>query len=161
MLGKERVDRERRPWENAVGPVLTEEKMTEKQNRREHARREARFSIKLGSEAAPSGEWIATEGLNISMGGIYCHVPHFIPTMTKLKATLLLPGGESPAGEGWEEAPFEAEMVVVWSDPERETRGCDTYQIGCAFLPLENEQKRILQGYLDSLDRSAPRGVAR
>ncbi len=133
--------------------------MTEKQNRREHARREARFAIKLGSEAAPSGEWIATEGLNISMGGIYCHVPHFIPTMTKLKATLLLPGGGDPVGE--EETPFEAEMVVVWSDPERETRGCDTYQIGCAFLPLEQAQKKLLQGYLDSLDRAAPKGRLR
>jgi len=97
--------------------------MTEKQNRREHARREARFAIKLGSEAAPSGEWIATEGLNISMGGIYCHVPHYIPLMTKMQATLILPMAPPEGGGDREEKVFETEMIVVWSDPEMEVPG--------------------------------------
>jgi len=122
--------------------------MTNHDDRREHARRTSRFSIRLG-EGAEAGEAFATEGLNISMGGVYCQVPHFIPVMTKLAANLLLPVSEE--GSGPSEEMLAAEMVVVWSEPEAEIPGCETYQIGCAFLPLEPSQKETLQRHLDYL----------
>ena len=51
---------------------------------------------------------------------------------------------------------FEAEMVVVWNDTEGELPGRESYQIGCAFLPMEEEKKQILQMYIDSLMKKQP-----
>lgn len=123
--------------------------MTQKDERRESHRHDTRFSLRLGPDVGAAAEALATDGLNISMGGIYCKVPHFIPMMTKLQATLLLP---VPGVGGVKEEALSADMIVVWTDPEGEVPGIDSYQIGCSFLPLEEEKKNLLRLYLDSLE---------
>jgi len=123
--------------------------MTKKDERRESHRHDTRFSLRLGPDVGDAAEALATDGLNISMGGIYCKVPHFIPMMTKLQATLLLP---IPGVGGVKEEALSADMIVVWTDPEGEVPGIDSYQIGCSFLPLEEEKKNLLRLYLDSLE---------
>ncbi|MFH1278769.1 MAG: PilZ domain-containing protein [Candidatus Eisenbacteria bacterium] len=127
--------------------------MASHDDRRRHHRHDTRFSLQLGPDER--AEPFATEGLNISMGGIYCRVPRFIPMMTKLRATLILPlPAEGNGGEINEEI-LEVDMVVVWTDPEAEIPGIDGYQIGCSFLPLEDEEKNLLQRYLDFLAEKA------
>ncbi len=125
--------------------------MAKKDERREFHRHDTRFSLRLGADAAGAAEALATNGLNISMGGIYCKVPHFIPMMTKIQATLLLPIPVAGGGGVKEEA-LRADMIVVWTDPEGEVPGIESYQIGCSFLPLEEEKKNLLRLYLDSLE---------
>lgn len=118
--------------------------------RRKDVRHEAAFSLKLGSDSI--GEAVATEGLNISMGGIYCRVPHYIPVMTKLQTTLLLPVPSTTKEGGREKQVLDAEMIVVWSDPESEIPGTESYHIGCSFLPMIEKDKNRLRDYLDSLE---------
>jgi len=118
--------------------------MTEHDDRRKHRRVDSRFEIQLGGGAEPSDR-VATSGLNISMGGVYCEVPYYVPMMTKLAATLVL-----PMRPGHDEAVLEAEMIVVWSEPEVEIPGCESYQIGCAFLPMDEEQKALLSRHIDA-----------
>ncbi|MBN1827079.1 MAG: PilZ domain-containing protein [Candidatus Eisenbacteria bacterium] len=126
--------------------------MSRPEDRRKHIRHDARFALKIGSEAVSHDQGIATEGLNISMGGIYCLVPRYIPLMTKLQATLVLPMPAPQKSGVREEKLFETEMIVVWSDPEAEIPGRESYRIGCAFLPLPPEKKGLLKEYLDSLE---------
>ncbi|MFH1679832.1 MAG: PilZ domain-containing protein [Candidatus Eisenbacteria bacterium] len=128
--------------------------MSKQQERRKHRRLDTRFGLKLGPEGDAGRETIATEGLNISMGGFYCRVPRFVPVMTKLKGTLVLP---TPSPEGGEpsEGILDADMIVVWSDPESEIAGCDSYQIGCSFLFLDEKGKDLLQRHLDHVNKEA------
>ena len=126
-----------------------EEKMTKNDERRKHIRHDAAFSLKLGSDGI--GPAVATEGLNISMGGIYCRVPHYIPLMTKLQTTLLLPVPSATKEGKKEEHVLDTEMIVVWSDPESEIPGAESYHIGCAFLPMAEEQRNRLRDYLDTI----------
>lgn len=127
--------------------------MARDDDRRRHRRHETQFSLRFGAGEAP--EAFASEGMNISMGGIYCRVPKFIPMMTKLAATLILPlPAEGNGGEMAEEI-LDVEMIVVWTDPEAEIPNIESYQIGCSFLPLESGQKAILQRYLDFLAEKA------
>ncbi len=123
--------------------------MTKHDERRKHRRHAGRFEVKLGAEGAAQGA-IATQGLNISMGGIYCQVPRYIPILTKLRGTLLLSVPAADGGEPIQEI-LEVDMIVVWSDPASEIAGCGSYQIGCSFLFLDEASKRTLQGYLEQL----------
>ena len=118
--------------------------MAKGKERRKHKRIAGEFSIRLGPDEAPSDE-MATSGMNISMGGVYCEVPYYLPIMTKLAATLVLPMRSS----GREEV-LETEMIVVWSEPEAEIPGCKSYQIGCAFLPMDEGRTDLLSRYIDS-----------
>ena len=118
--------------------------MAEHDDRRKHQRIDKPFKIKLGSQAEASDS-VATSGLNISMGGVYCEVPHFVPVMTKLATTLVL-----PTRPNHPEEVLETEMIVVWIEPEVEVPGCDSYQIGCAFLPMDDEKKAHLGRYIES-----------
>jgi hypothetical protein len=124
--------------------------MSKKPERRKHARHDTRFEVRLGGHGVAAREAIATEGLNVSMGGIYCQVPHFIPVLTKLRGALVLPVPAADGGEPIEEI-LESDMIVVWTDPESEIPGCGSYQIGCSFLFLDERQKGTLHRYLDHL----------
>jgi len=130
--------------------------MSPNNERRKDARHETRFSLKLGPESLPAGQAFSTNGLNISRGGIYCQAPRFIPVLTKLRATLLLPFPSGREGGGPVERVLDTEMMVVWTDPEAEIPGCDSYRIGCSFLMLEEEKRDLLRSYLDSLGVERP-----
>ncbi len=119
--------------------------MGKHENRRKHGRIDSSFDIRLEGEM--TGGRVSLSGMNISMGGIYCEVPRHVQLMTKLQATLILPM------PGDKEGILEAEMIVVWSDPEAEIPGCESYQIGCAFLPMAEESKEILAQYIESCSR--------
>lgn len=123
--------------------------MAENNDRRKHRRVDSRFEIKLGAGVEPSDQ-VATSGLNISMGGVYCEVPYYVPVMTKLATTLVLPTGS----ERREEV-LETEMIVVWIEPEVEVPDCDAYQLGCAFLPMDEDQRALLGRYIDATTTSA------
>lgn len=118
--------------------------MAEKDDRRKHERVDRRFEIKLGPGAEPSDQ-VATSGLNISMGGVYCEVPYYVPVMTKLATTLVLPTGPDHGEEV-----LDTEMIVVWIEPEVEVPDCDSYQIGCAFLPMAEDKRSLLGRYIDA-----------
>jgi hypothetical protein len=128
--------------------------MPKHEERRKHRRADSRFGLRLGAEGVPGRDTIAAEGLNISLGGIYCRVPHFVPVMTKLKGTLVLPVPPAEGGTPVEEI-LDTEMIVVWTDPESEIPGCASYQIGCSFLFLEESSKLLLQRYLGHAGQGA------
>lgn len=116
--------------------------MSKSDERRKHRRVDADFAVKLGGKSAITSP---LTGLNISMGGVYCSVANFVPLMTKLETTLMLPQGDG------EERVLDAEMIVVWSDPEVEIPGCESYEIGCAFLPLTDKKKQLLTRYIEQV----------
>ena len=114
--------------------------MSDRDERRRAPRADARLRVDLG--AAPDGDALTVETINVGAGGVYVEVPRFIEPLTKL--SLLIPGptpGEEPVR-------LEAEAIVVRTLPEAEDPSTDRYEVACAFLDLGDEARDAINRYI-------------
>ncbi|UCF79750.1 MAG: PilZ domain-containing protein [Candidatus Eiseniibacteriota bacterium] len=114
--------------------------------RRKTHRVEARVPIQLEQrEEQYRGEIIPAESANLSEGGVYCQVGKYLPPLTKVAITLLLPafGGKRSAARE-----IKAEAVVVRSLPEKEGRKVLGYRIACAFTTIGEEDRGFVREYI-------------
>lgn len=112
------------------------------QERRQEQRQDAKLSI--GLKAGAEGEALKVSSLNISAGGVYVEVPHFIEPLTKLALSLEIPGptpGESSVL-------VEAEAIVVRTVPEAADPNTDVYEVACAFLELRDDYRDAINRYI-------------
>jgi hypothetical protein len=90
---------------------------------------------------------------NLSLGGLSCTSSVDIPEMTRLSVRLMLPRSPLPNASV---EPLDVEAVVVRREEvESRTGGDGRYELALFFPHLEHEQKRRLQSFLGSVDRSA------
>ena len=114
--------------------------------RRKSHRVEARVPLQLeGREEEVGGAIIPAESANLSEGGVYCEVGKYLPPLTRVSITLLLPafgGKHSKAQE------IKAEGVVVRNLPVKKGRKVIKYRIACAFTTISNEQREVVRDYI-------------
>lgn len=113
--------------------------------RRKSHRVEARVPIQLVQREELRGEIIPAESANLSEGGVYCEVGKYLPPLTKVAITLLLPAF---GGKHAEPREIEAEGVVVRNIPQKEGKRILRYRIACAFTSISEEQKAIVREYI-------------
>ncbi len=121
--------------------------MTKSKERRVHPRLDSEFAVQLslGEGAQPQGT-LVSQSRNLSLGGIYCRLGRFIPVLTKLQLTLLLPF-RGKKGEVKTQM-LRIDGVVVRTMPEKETAKVTDYEIACAFLGLDEDSKKTLARYI-------------
>ncbi len=122
--------------------------MTKSDERREHQRFESEFAVQLAVRdgATPQGT-LVSQSRNLSLGGIYCHLSRFVPVLTKLQLTLLLPIRGKKKGDVKTQL-LRVDGVVVRTTPEEEKPGVSDYEIACAFLTIDDETKKTLARYI-------------
>jgi hypothetical protein len=122
--------------------------MTKSKERRIHPRYDSEFAVQLSVREGdqPQGT-LVSQSRNLSLGGIYCRLGRFIPVLTKLQLTLLLPFRGKKKGEVKTQM-LRIEGVVVRTTPEKETPMAGDYEIACAFLGLDDETKKVLARYI-------------
>jgi c-di-GMP-binding flagellar brake protein YcgR len=114
--------------------------------RRKTHRVEARVPIQLEQrEEQHKGEIIPAESANLSEGGVYCQVEKYLPPLTKVAITLLLPAF---GGKRAKPREIKAEAVVVRSLPEKEGRKVLGYRIACAFTTIAEEDTATVREYI-------------
>jgi len=116
--------------------------MSDRDERRRAPRADARLRVDLG--AAPDGDALTVETINVGAGGVYVEVPRFIEPLTKLSLSMLIPGptpGEEPVR-------LETEAIVVRTLPEAEDPSTDRYEVACAFLDLGDEARDAINRYI-------------
>ncbi len=114
--------------------------------RRKTHRVEARVPIQLEQrEEQYRGEIIPAESANLSEGGVYCQVEKYLPPLTKVAITLLLPAF---GGKRAKPREIKAEGVVVRSLPEKEGRTVLGYRIACAFTSIKEEDTATVREYI-------------
>jgi hypothetical protein len=124
--------------------------MTQEKDKRAHPRLDTEFAVQLADRdgVLPQGT-IVSQSRNISLGGIYCRVNHYVPVLTKLQLTLLLPfrGKKKEVKTQL----VRTDAVVVRTIPPEEKAGVHDYEIGCAFLGIEEEAKKSIARYIRDL----------
>jgi c-di-GMP-binding flagellar brake protein YcgR len=110
-------------------------------DRRQESRVPAQVAVGIKGAGA---EALTVSSLNLSAGGVYVQVPHFIEPLTKVALVLDVPG-PTP---GDESVRVETEAIVVRTVPETEEADTDTWEVACAFLALKDEYRDAIHRYI-------------
>lgn len=117
----------------------------ERKERRKHRRAELDMPIDMQG-FDDEGKSFTARTINLSAGGFYCALPFYVPTMTKLKVSLVIPVTDS-AGKV-EKHPITCEGMVVRTVPEKPTRSSKVYEIGCFFTEIDDYDRLVIEQYL-------------
>ncbi len=127
--------------------------MTDMKNERRRADRiDANLKLEVQLPGGGGSAGVANlETINISSSGVYFKSDHFIEPMTKLVMDLevLVPEAEKNAGH--QTAGVPCEVIVVRSNPESHTDGCDNYEIAVFFTHIEPEGMANLEKHITLL----------
>ena len=113
--------------------------------RRKSPRIDARLALQVEKRVKGGAERpTTTESLNLSTGGLYCHVRTQIAPLTKVALTLLLP---SFGRQGKKTQVINCEGVVVRC--EQDTRDNHSYELACCFTDVRREDRQLIEEYVD------------
>ena len=117
---------------------------SEVSERRKNPRIDARLALQVEKRLKGGTERPATtESLNLSSGGLYCHLRNYIAPMSKVALTLLLP---SFGRQGKKTQVINCEGIVVRcvkdeADPEN-------YELACCFTDVRKEDRLMIEDYI-------------
>jgi len=114
---------------------------------REEKRRHPRVAKRIRVRSS-SREAVELETIDLSAGGFFCTAPAFLPPMTKMAVSLVLPQPASVAAKG--ELVVNGEAIVVRTEPPLPARGANGYRIALFFSRMEETDRQKLLGFLES-----------
>ncbi len=145
-------------------------KSTRRRERRRSTRVDARLSMRVEGAHEGGPAQIVTESQNISASGIYCTSSHFLPPLSKVMLTIVLP--KMPGVKRGQEL-IKTEGIVVRCDAAQGRKADARYQLACMFADLDAERRERIEEFvtwrnLQSLHaalsggrrKSAPRAAA-
>src|SRR5207245_8912524 len=99
--------------------------MTQMHDKRRHPRVAHRIRVRSSSREA-----VELETIDLSAGGLSCTATAFLPPMTKLAVSLVLPGTRAAAAEPWNgPETVNGGVVVVRTDQPAQAGGQATYRV--------------------------------
>jgi PilZ domain-containing protein len=121
--------------------------MTVSPEKRSHPRVKDRLTLRSTSPVQGASEMSTTD---LSLGGAHVVASRFVPLMTRVEITLLL-----PPEDGIESGPrpMRAEAVVVRVHPPSEQAATEHYHIALFFSHMEQRDRNALARYLSSQSR--------
>ena len=117
--------------------------MSQKDKRR-HPRVAQRIRVRSSSREA-----VELETIDLSAGGLSCTAPAFLPPMTKLAISLVLPSERALSADrknGHETVKGEA--VVVRTEPPEPIEGGGTYRVALFFSKMDDADRKRLLDFL-------------
>lgn len=121
----------------------------ERNERRTASRAPVNLAVELSGHFPDDGTTLASDSINLSTEGVYCTVGRFVPPLTRLGLALVLPGAErdrkADAGRM-----VRCEAVAVRCYPERETAGCEQYEVACYFTRMADDDRLAIADFLAS-----------
>jgi c-di-GMP-binding flagellar brake protein YcgR len=116
-----------------------------RKERRKHKR--ASLEVPLDIEhLSGEGRGMRAKTVNLSAGGFYCRVPSFVPVLTKLKISIIVPVAD--AGGRQEDHAITCEGMVVRTVPEKASPDVASYEIGCFFTEISDYDRLVIEQYL-------------
>lgn len=117
-------------------------------DKRRHPRVAHRIRVRSTHHDEPAREALELETIDLSAGGLNCTAPVFLPPMTKLALSLVLPAGPSP--EAHQEQRVSGEAVVVRSDPSHPKANGGTYRVALFFSKMDDADRHRLHEFVKS-----------
>jgi c-di-GMP-binding flagellar brake protein YcgR len=121
-------------------------KAARRRERRVSMRVDARLSMRV--EGVPDGgasAQIVTESQNISTSGVYCLSSHFLPPLSKVQLTIVLP---KLPGHAHSQELIKCEGIVVRCESLVHRKADVQYQLACMFSGLERAKQEILDEFV-------------
>lgn len=125
---------------------MAEKKAARRRERRRMSRADAQLSMRVEGGASDGGSVpIVTESRNISGSGVYCYSPHYLPPLSKVALTIVLPAvpGRNPS-----QRLLKCEGLVVRCQSSEGTKKDRAYQLACSFIGLEAGVRDRLEEYV-------------
>jgi len=119
--------------------------MSHTNDKRRHPRHAHRVRVRSHEHGA-----VEFETIDLSAGGFSCTAPAFLPLMTKLAISLVLPTGRAQAGAGEKNGheTVRGEAVVVRSEPATPVDGKESYRVALFFSRMEDDDRKRLHDFL-------------
>ncbi len=119
--------------------------MSQSKDKRRHPRVASRIRVRSSSREA-----VELETIDLSAGGLSCTAPAFLPLMTKLALSLVLPADRPAAADkpnGHETVTGEA--IVVRTEPPAPVVGQGVYRVALFFSKMEDADRKRLLDFLE------------
>jgi hypothetical protein len=113
--------------------------------RRKHKRALLQIPIDMRSLDA-AAKTFTTKTVNLSAGGFYCRLPLFVPVLTKLKISMVIPSTDISGKQ--EDHVITCEGMVVRTVPDKPKPGARAYEIACFFTDIDDYDRLIIEQYL-------------
>jgi len=127
-----------------------------KAERRNRPRADARLSMRVEkSHEGETGHFV-TESQNISASGVYCTSTHYLPPLSKVALTIVLP--KLPGGRAAKDL-VKCEGIVVRCEPVAR-KGEKRYELACMFSGLAEKRGAMLDDYVAWRNLQALRAAA-
>jgi c-di-GMP-binding flagellar brake protein YcgR len=117
--------------------------MSPTQDKRRHPRVAQRIRVRSSSREA-----VELETIDLSAGGLSCTAPAFLPLMTKLAVSLVLPGHKSSVSGSDDSQLVNGEAIVVRTDPSSPVEGNGSYRVALFFSRMESADRERLVDFL-------------
>jgi len=114
-------------------------------DRRKHKRASLEIPLDMHSADAKHKSFTA-KTINLSAGGFYCKVPFFIPLLTKLRISMVVPMRQARGKE--QDHVVSCGGMVVRTVPEKPKPAIKGYEIGCFFTDIDDYDRLIIEQYL-------------
>src|SRR5262245_35246766 len=119
--------------------------MSHTKDKRRHPRVAHRIRVRSSSREA-----VELETIDLSVGGLSCTAPTFLPPMTRMAISLVLPNPHPSApndGDGHEVVNGEA--IVVRTEPAAPVDGPATYRLALFFSRMDDADRARLHDFLE------------
>jgi c-di-GMP-binding flagellar brake protein YcgR len=118
--------------------------MSQSNDERRHPRVAQRVRVRSSSREA-----VELETVDLSAGGLSCTAPAFLPLMTKMAISLVLPEPRaSGSDEGNGHETVNGEAIVVRTEPPAPVEGKATYRVALFFSRMDDADRRRLLDFL-------------
>lgn len=121
-------------------------KSARRRERRVSMRVDARLSMRVEGtpDGGPSAQ-IVTESQNISASGVYCLSSHFLPPLSKVQLTIVLP---KLPGRAHSQELVKCEGIVVRCESLPQRKSETRYQLACMFSGLDRAKGELLEEFV-------------
>ncbi|HTQ47682.1 MAG TPA: PilZ domain-containing protein [Polyangiaceae bacterium] len=113
--------------------------------RRQQPRVDARLSMRVEGAHDGAQAQVVTESQNISASGVYCLSSHFLPPLSKVQLTIVLP--KIPGTPRAQEL-VKCDGIVVRCEPATGRRTEARYQLACMFASVDRSLRERLEEYV-------------
>ena len=120
-------------------------KSTRRRERRQELRVDARLSMRVEGAHDGSQAQVVTESQNISASGVYCLSSHFLPPLSKVQLTIVLP---KIPGTSRPQELIKCDGIVVRCETAAGRRPDVRYQLACMFAVLEAGQRERIEEFV-------------
>jgi c-di-GMP-binding flagellar brake protein YcgR len=120
-------------------------KTSRRRERRQELRVDARLSMRVEGAHDGAHAQVVTESMNISASGVYCLSSHFLPPLSKVQLTIVLP---KIPGTSRPQELVKCDGIVVRCEAATGRRQEPRYQLACMFARLDAPLRERIEEFV-------------